>query len=125
MTRRRCARLGAFCLALVISLSLVLVTTSRRAALAASLETDVAYAQFLAIGGAFDDLCKDGGISHPGSTACDACHLTNLVALPPFVAPPPSIATTALAFLAAPATLAPRAALSNPAAPVRGPPMRA
>lgn len=122
-TRKHFPRLGALCVALAISLSLVLVTTSRRAAMVAFAETEAEYAQFLAAGGSFEDLCRDGKIPHPGSAACDACRLANLAVLPIIATVPIQYQTEALPFVTAPAAGLPRGVFSNPAAPPRGPPM--
>lgn len=86
-------------------------------------ETEVAYAQFLAIGGSIDGLCRDGEIPRPGSAACDICCLANLAVLPAQIARPLPFRTEALPSGAAWLASLPGAVFSNPAAPVRAPPM--
>ncbi len=122
---RRTTRLGTLCVALVIVLSLVFVTTARRAAMTAFAPTELEFASYLAAGGSLDALCTDAGIPHPGSAACDACRLIDLVALPD------GIATRSAFWIVARPWVAPRVKgltatpFVNPAAPARGPPMTA
>lgn len=122
-TRTHLSRLGTLCVALTIALSLVFVTGVRRAAMAAFAQTEAEYAQFLAAGGSVADLCRDGKIAHPGSAACDACCMAVLAVLPRVVANPLPFQTEARPHVAAPVAGLPGAAFSNPAAPVRGPPL--
>ncbi|MFN3847318.1 MAG: hypothetical protein ACK4RZ_16075 [Paracoccaceae bacterium] len=114
--------LGKFCLVFCVVMSLVLVTSARRAALAGFAQAEDAYTQFLAAGGSNADLCRDGNVPHPGSVSCDACRLVDLAVLSPVVALRLPDPFAAIPFAVPPHPSAPHAQVLNPAAPARGPP---
>lgn len=123
LTKRHWLRLATHCVVLALVLSLALVTSARRAAMAASAETEASYAQFLASGGSFEDLCRDSDLPHPGSAACDACRLTDLALVPVVMADPVPFSLKALPDARVVVTGLTGPVFSNPAAPARGPPM--
>lgn len=108
------------CLTLAI---FVAMASSGFAHRAAPVPLDEGLVAYVAMGGTLDDLCGDAGLGARGSNTCDACRLVDAATV---------LANATIALrdfhdrvLKIPfnATSAPLALASNPACPVRAPPV--